>query len=131
MAGDCSAAPEEQPADGGPPRLRARQLPPSAKDLLAACEARGQPIPRATVCHTSSRSFRGGLVLVADAGPGPTLYETAVDWLPRRDQATPLADLPDAAVEEAQVIFRSICPACATRENHDPDELPFRAGVWR
>jgi hypothetical protein len=130
MAGDCSAAPEEQPADGGRPDSAPGSCHGPPKSFWRPAR-RGQPIPRATVGHTSSRSFRGGLVLVADAGPGPTLYETAVDWLPRRDQATPLADLPDAAVEEAQVIFRGICPACATRENHDPDELPFRAGVWR
>lgn len=52
----------------------------AADELVEACRARGRPIPRATVYHILESLARAGLVLVADAGPGPTLYEAAVDW---------------------------------------------------
>lgn len=101
----------------------------AADELVEACRARGRPIPRATVYHILESLARAGLVLVADAGPGPTLYEAAVDWhhhlvcrrcglvvdVPCLVGTKPCLspDLPGAVVEEAQVIFRGLCTACA------------------
>ncbi len=103
----------------------------SADELLAASRGRARPIPRATIYHILESLVRGGLVLVADAGPGPTLYEAAVDWhhhlvcrscgrvvdVPCLVGTKPCLspDLPGALVEEAQVIFRGLCADCAAR----------------
>ena len=102
----------------------------SADELVAAFRARGTTRPRATVYHVLGALERASLVLVADAGPGRTLYEAATHWhhhLVCRscgaivDVACASAtkpclepDLPGALVEEAQVIFRGLCPACAS-----------------
>ncbi len=101
----------------------------SADDLVAAFRSRGTPRPRATIYHILGVLARAGLVLVADAGPGRTLYEAATRWhhhlVCRRcgaivdvacvGETKPCLepDLPGAVVEEAQVIFRGLCPACA------------------
>ncbi len=102
----------------------------SADELVAAFRARGTPRPRATVYHVLAALERAGLVLVADAGPGRILYEAATRWhhhlvcrgcgaivdvacaSPTRPCLEP--ELPGAVVEEAQVIFRGLCPACAS-----------------
>lgn len=102
----------------------------SADELVEAFRSRSSPIPRATVYHVLETLARTGLVLVADAGPGPTLYESAADWhhhlvcrscgrivdVPCLADARPCltAILPGIVVEEAQVIFRGLCAACAT-----------------
>ncbi len=103
----------------------------SADDVVEAFRDRGIARPRATVYHVLGTLARAGLVLIADAGPGRTLYEAAGRWhhhlVCRRcgaivDVACASAtrpclepDLPDAIVEEAQVIYRGLCPACARR----------------
>jgi Fe2+ or Zn2+ uptake regulation protein len=72
-----------------------------------------------------------GVLLVADAGPGTARFEPAGDWhhhlvcracgaivdVPCTTGARPCLDaaLPGAVVDEAQVIYRGICPACAAR----------------
>lgn len=115
----------------------------SAEELVAAFRARGTPRPRATVYHVLGALERAGLVLVADAGPGRTLYEAATRWhhhlvcrgcgaivdvacaSPTRPCLEP--DLPGALVEEAQVIFRGLCPACASavgRAGGDAARMP-------
>lgn len=101
----------------------------SADELVEAFRSRGSPIPRATVYHVLETLGRAGLVLVADAGPGRTLYEAAADWhhhlvcracgrivdVPCLADARPCLSpvLPGVVVEEAQVIFRGLCAACA------------------
>lgn len=110
----------------------------SADELVAAFRARGTPRPRATVYHVLGTLERAGLVLVADAGPGRTLYEAATRWhhhLVCRSCGTIVdvacasatkpclePELPGAIVEEAQVIFRGLCPACAST----PEARPMR-----
>ncbi len=102
----------------------------SADELLVAFRARGTSRPRATVYHVLGALERAGLVLVADAGPGRTLYEAATRWhhhlvcrgcgaivdVACAGQTRPCLEpeLPGALVEEAQVIFRGLCPACAS-----------------
>lgn len=102
----------------------------SADELVEAFRSRGSPIPRATVYHVLEALERAGLVLVADAGPGRALYESAADWhhhlvcracgrivdVPCLTDARPCLSpvLPGTVVEEAQVIFRGLCAVCAT-----------------
>jgi Fur family ferric uptake transcriptional regulator len=104
--------------------------------VVEAFRERGIARPRATVYHVLGTLARAGLVLIADAGPGRTLYEAAGRWhhhlVCRRcgtivDVACASAtkpclepDLPGAVVEEAQVIFRGLCPACAGRAAGPP-----------
>jgi len=87
--------------------------------------------PRATVYHVLGTLERAGLLLVADAGRGRTLYEAATHWhhhlvcrgcgaiidVACLSETRPCLEpeLPGALVEEAQVIFRGLCPACADR----------------
>ena len=101
----------------------------SADELLAAFRVRGTPRPRATVYHVLGALEGAGLVLVADAGPGRTLYEAASDWhhhlvcracgvvtdVPCLSPTQPCLDpaISGAVVEEAQVIFRGLCATCA------------------
>jgi Fur family ferric uptake transcriptional regulator len=70
-----------------------------------------------------------GVLLVADAGPGTARFEVAGDWhhhlvcracgsivdVPCATGERPCleAALPGAIVDEAQVVFRGLCPACA------------------
>src|SRR5450759_97152 len=76
---------------------------------------------------------RAGLVIVADAGPGRTLYEAATRWhhhlicracgivvdVPclRGEKPCLEPELPGVRVDEAQVIFRGLCASCAARED--------------
>ena len=105
----------------------------SADELVAAFRSRGTPVPRATVFHVLGALERAGLVLVADAGPGRTLYEAAtrrhhhlvcgtcgavVDVPCLRGEKPCLEpELPGVRVDEAQVIFRGLCASCAARED--------------
>jgi Fe2+ or Zn2+ uptake regulation protein len=70
-----------------------------------------------------------GVLLVADAGPGVARFEIASSWhhhlvcracgrivdVPCATGNQPCIDagLPGAAIDEAQVIFRGLCPTCA------------------
>lgn len=105
----------------------------SADELVAAFRSRGTPVPRATVFHVLGALERAGLVIVADAGPGRTLYEAVTTWhhhlicracgivvdVPclRGEKPCLEPDLPGVRVDEAQVIFRGLCAACAARED--------------
>ncbi len=88
-------------------------------------------MPRATLYHGLNSMSDAGVLLVADAGPGVARFEIASSWhhhlvcracggvvdVPCVRGRRPCldADLPGAVVEEAQVIFRGLCPSCATR----------------
>jgi Fur family ferric uptake transcriptional regulator len=101
----------------------------SADELVDALRSGGSPIPRATVYHVLETLGRRGLVLLADAGPGRTLYESAADGhhhlvcracgrivdVPCLADVRPCLNptLPGVVIEEAQVIFRGLCAACA------------------
>jgi Fur family ferric uptake transcriptional regulator len=70
-----------------------------------------------------------GVLLVADAGPGTARFEVAGDWhhhlvcracgtivdVPCATGKRPCLEavLPGAVVDEAQVVFRGLCPDCA------------------
>lgn len=102
---------------------------PAADELVEVVAARGHHLPRATVYNVLRDLSACGLVMVADTGPGPALYETADEWhhhfVCRSCQAvvdvacvtgakpclTP--QLVGAEVDEAQVILRGRCSDCA------------------
>lgn len=101
----------------------------TADEVGAALRDAGAPLPRASLYHALGAMAAAGVLLVADAGPGVARYEVASSWHHHlvcrscgavldvpcvRGRAPCLeADLPGAAVDEAQVIFRGLCPACA------------------
>ncbi|HYZ57134.1 MAG TPA: Fur family transcriptional regulator [Streptosporangiaceae bacterium] len=96
------------------------------RDRLATS---GRPLPRSSVYNVLTSLAGAGLVLNADAGPGPALYEARQEWhhhfvcrschrvfdveclVGARPCLTPGTDV--GVVEDAQVIFRGICTACA------------------
>ncbi|GMW01001.1 MAG: hypothetical protein AMXMBFR84_21380 [Candidatus Hydrogenedentota bacterium] len=98
----------------------------SVDDLLDALRDRGTALPRASVYNVMKDLTDSLLVMVADAGPGRTLYELALEWhhhfvcrecsaifdVPCLIQSKPCIDpnLPGVHIDEAQVIFRGKCP---------------------
>ena len=101
----------------------------SADEVLEALRARGTRVSRMTVYNALGDLRRAGVVLGADAGPGRSLYEARGDWhhhfVCRRCGAVidvpcvagrkPCLELTAAVgiADEAQVIFRGVCRACA------------------
>jgi Fe2+ or Zn2+ uptake regulation protein len=108
----------------------------SVDDVVARLRAAGTPLPRASVYNSVDALVRAGVVLAADAGPGRALYEAGEGFHHHfvcrrcggvRDIACAVGEKPclDAAfdggtIDEAQVIFRGVCAACAT----PPDPRP-------
>lgn len=96
------------------------------RDLLAA---RGRQLPRSSVYNVLTSLAEANLALTADAGPGPVLYEAGRGWhhhfvcrschrvfdvecvVGAKPCLTPGTDVGE--VDEAQVIFRGVCAACA------------------
>jgi Fe2+ or Zn2+ uptake regulation protein len=115
----------------------------TADEVAAALREVGAPLPRASLYHALRSMEAAGLLLVADAGPGAARYEIASSWhhhlvcrscgavidVPCVAGARPCleAELPGAEVDEAQVIFRGLCPSCVraaarpSRERAQPD----------
>ncbi|MGH9187802.1 MAG: Fur family transcriptional regulator [Acidimicrobiales bacterium] len=101
----------------------------SADDVAGTIAGAGGRLARMSVYNALDALARAGLVMRADAGPGRTLYEVAEHWhhhlVCRRCGAVIdvecvvgakpclTADLPGAVIDEAQVIFRGLCPTCA------------------
>lgn len=89
----------------------------------------GRQLPRSSVYNVLTSLVEAGLALTADAGPGPVLYEAGREWhhhfvcrschrvfdveclVGAKPCLTPGTDVGE--VDEAQVIFRGICAACA------------------
>lgn len=84
-----------------------------------------------TTVYNALDALRGaGLIMAADAGPGPALYEAAEDWhhhfvcrecgavldvaCVRGKKPCLHAEVSGAVIDEAQVIFRGLCQACAS-----------------
>jgi Fe2+ or Zn2+ uptake regulation protein len=104
----------------------------TADEIGTALGGAGAAIPRASLYHVLGALTGAGVVLVADAGPGATRYEAAGEWhhhlvcrscgavvdIPCVRGSRPCLepDLPGVVVDEAQVIFRGLCAACARRE---------------
>lgn len=100
----------------------------SIDELLKELQARGTPLPRASLYNVISVLLSRGLVMLADAGPGPALYEVSEIWhhhfvciecgrivdIPCVVGEKPclLPDWLPGTVEETQIIFRGRCTAC-------------------
>lgn len=109
----------------------------SADDIAAELRRRQEALPRTSVFNAVAALHRAGLLLRADAGPGRTLYETKTAWhhhfvcrrcgrvfdVPCARGRKPCLEMPAKVgrADEAQVIFRGRCAACARRQVH----LPF------
>jgi Fe2+ or Zn2+ uptake regulation protein len=106
----------------------------SIDELIRGLKARGTPLPRASVYNVISVLVNRGLVMLADAGPGPALYEVALNWhhhfvcidcgiiidIPcvKGEKPCLLPDWVPGTVEETQIIFRGRCDQClAQTEN--------------
>jgi Fe2+ or Zn2+ uptake regulation protein len=103
----------------------------SIDELIRGLKARGTPLPRASVYNVISMLVNRGLVMLADAGPGPALYEVALNWhhhfvcidcgtiidIPcvKGEKPCLLPDWVPGTVEETQIIFRGRCTQCLTR----------------
>lgn len=98
-------------------------------EVAGAVEESGEHISRATVFNVLDDLTRVDLVMRADRGPGPAIYEAADTWhhhfvcrecgavidVPCVVGSKPCldADIPGAVIDEAQIIFRGLCPSCA------------------
>ena len=100
----------------------------SAEQVTGALAEADQALLRGSVYSVLASLVAAGLVLVADVGPGRTLYEASDRWhhhfvcracgtvmdVSCVVGAKPCVDagMPGAIVDEAQIIFRGLCPAC-------------------
>jgi Fur family ferric uptake transcriptional regulator len=108
----------------------------SIDELLKELKARGTPLPRASVYNVIDILVKRGIVMLADAGPGPALYEVSVKWhhhfvcidcgrvidIPCVVGEKPclLPEWVPGTVEETQIIFRGRCADCLARERLHP-----------
>lgn len=108
----------------------------SVDDVLHLLRDRGHAISRMTVYNVVADLTAASLLMHADAGPGPALFEAGDVWhhhfvcrdcgriddVPCVQGRKPCLRPPDmppgATVDEAQVIFRGRCPDCAARESN-------------
>lgn len=103
----------------------------SADDLVTELQARGTPLPRASVYGVVAALLSHGLLMLSDVGHGRALYEFAdrrhhhfvcrtcgdiqdVLCLVEREPCldTDHSEQVNGKVDEAQVIFRGYCSAC-------------------
>ncbi len=100
----------------------------TADELVSALDAAGTALPRATVYNVLDDLSTVGLVMQADRGPGAAVYEAANGWhhhfvcrvcgavedVPCVIGSKPCidTDVPGAAIDEAQIIFRGVCASC-------------------
>jgi len=101
----------------------------SADEVADHLSGGAERLPRTSVYNSLDVLREAGLVMVADVGPGRALYEAADAWhhhfvcrrcgsvfdVPCVRGTKPCleAELAGAVIDEAQVIFRGLCPACA------------------
>lgn len=99
----------------------------TADDVAEAVAAEGHRLSRTSVYNALDALRTAGLVMVAETGSGAVLHEVAGAWhhhfvcrVCRRvvdvpvspGEALPRADLPDATVDEVQVLYRGVCGDC-------------------
>jgi len=103
----------------------------SADEIAADLGRRGGTLPRMSVYNAAAALVAAGVVMQADAGPGRALYEASEAWhhhfvcrrcgrifdVPCVRGRKPCLRLPSRVgrADEAQVIFRGACRACARR----------------
>ncbi len=102
----------------------------SADDLAQQLSADKGGMSRASVFNVLHDLTNAGLIMLSDAGPGRAFYEASDTWhhhfvcrncgdiidVPCAKDVKPCLNPalpgPGFAVDEAQVIFRGLCPAC-------------------
>ena len=100
----------------------------SAEELVTILAGRQVRLARASIYNVLDDLVAMRLVVLADVGPGRALYEAANEWhhhfvcrhcrrvtdVACEADSRPCleATVPDAEVDEAQVIFRGLCAAC-------------------
>ncbi len=103
----------------------------SAEGINAMLTTAGTPLTRGTVYNVLDDLVGVGLAMSADHGPGTAMYEIAEHWhhhfvcrqcaaiidIPCVVGEKPClhAELPGADIDEAQIIFRGICPNCSAK----------------
>lgn len=101
----------------------------SADEIYERVLAGGEQLSRASVYNSLAALADAGLVLHADAGPGRALYETTTVWHHHAvcricgqvsDVSCATGSKPCLStggdwgqIDEAQIIFRGVCSACA------------------
>ena len=102
----------------------------SADEIQTTLGAADEHLLRGSVYNVLDKLMNRGLVMLADAGPGRALYESGTPWhhhfvcrkcdvvldVPCVEKAQPClssAGLPGAQIDQAQIIFRGLCAACA------------------
>jgi Fe2+ or Zn2+ uptake regulation protein len=114
----------------------------SIDELLQELKARGTPLPRASAYNVIATLTARGLVMLADAGPGPALYEVSLTWhhhfvcvkcgriedIPcvKGDKPCLLPEWAPGVIEETQIIFRGHCHQCLAAK-----ETPLLSGESR
>jgi Fe2+ or Zn2+ uptake regulation protein len=99
--------------------------------LVEELHKRNTPLPRASVYNAIDTLVGHGLVMMADAGPGPALYEEFTNWhhhfvciecglvvdIPcvKGEKPCLLPDEVPGVVEETQIIFRGRCGQCLAK----------------
>ncbi|MDA8329661.1 MAG: Fur family transcriptional regulator [Candidatus Dormibacteraeota bacterium] len=102
---------------------------PSADEVGAHLHAAGVPLARASIYNSLEALADSGVILRADAGPGAARYEVGPVWhhhfvcrsckrvididclVGAKPCLEPESNL-DLLVDEAQIIFRGLCPDC-------------------
>lgn len=100
----------------------------SADDVAGELRRRKEPLPRTSVFNAVSALHGAGLLLRADAGAGPALYEANAEWhhhfvcrrcarifdVPCVKGRKPCLEMPSRVglADEAQIIFRGVCSGC-------------------
>lgn len=102
----------------------------SADDLVQRLATQGAGLSRASVFNVLNDLTKCGLIMLCDAGPGRAYYEVYDRWhhhfvcrqcgdiydVPCAVNTKPCLEAslpgPGFAVDEAQVIFRGLCPIC-------------------
>lgn len=102
----------------------------SADEVAAELKRRGVELPRASIYNAIRNFLQAGLAQQADIGPGRAVYEIAARWhhhfvCRNCGSVTDVAclkgqkpclepSLQGFEVDEAQIIFRGLCPDCAS-----------------
>lgn len=106
----------------------------SADDVVALLAARGHALPRMSVYNVLRDLVDAGLAMQAVVGPGRAVYEVGSTWhhhfvcrrcadvidVPCARGTQPCLRPPRglrAQVDEAQVIYRGLCPKCLGTQN--------------
>jgi len=107
----------------------------SVDEVVTLLAERGHRIPRMSVYNVVRDLTASGVLMYADTGPGPALYEASDAWhhhfvcrvcgtvmdVPCRKGTKPCVEPPPeirGTVDEAQVIFRGRCEACAQADRN-------------